>query len=81
MEGIDMSTPKKKYYLSFKDEFGQWNDQTYETNDLRKATFEARELQRILDKDKKEAGACYGVIERHPNNGLHDNIIFQANGY
>ena len=70
----------KKYYLSFYNEFCQWEDQTFETDDLRKATFEARELQRILPLEKKDAGACYGVVERHPY-GLHDNIIFKANGY
>jgi hypothetical protein len=73
MEGIRMS--KKNYYISFKNEFGQWEDQTFETDDLRKATFEARELQRILDKDKKEIGACYCVRDKT------GTIIFQANGY
>lgn len=68
-----------KYYISFKDEFGNWEDQDFTSDDLRKATSEARDLQRILDKDRKEAGACYAVVERAPN--LHDNVIFKANGY
>ena len=71
----------KKYYLSFYNEFGQWEDQTFETDDIRKATFEARELQRILNKDKKEAGACYAVFERDRTERESDTKIFQANGY
>ncbi len=63
-----------KYQIKFKNEVGDWEDTGTEINDLRKASAEARDLQRILDKDKKEVGCCYAVFKETTK-------VYQANGY
>jgi hypothetical protein len=75
MEGITM-----RYYLSFRNEVGDFEDLEHEFNDLRKATAEARDLQRILSKDKKEARCYYAVFETRPELDK-DLLVYKANGY
>jgi hypothetical protein len=64
------------YYIAFRDEFAEWNDLPFKSSDLRKATTEARDLQRILDKEKKDAGAYYAVLS-----DADGSIIYSAYGY
>ena len=68
------------YYLSFRNEVGDYEDLDRFFEDLRKATFEARDLQRILSKEKKDMGCSYVVVQEEPH-GLNDQIIFRADGY
>lgn len=60
----------------FRDEFAEWNEVNYKSDDLRKATSEARDLQRIMDKEKKESGAYYAVLEAQGG-----SIVYSAKGY
>jgi hypothetical protein len=60
----------------FRDEFAEWNDVNFKADDLRTATTEARDLQRILEQEKKEAGAYYAVLEDKGG-----SIVYSAYGY
>ena len=67
----------KKYYLIFVNEFGQEGTQFYETDDFKKVLSEIQNLQQILDKDKKEAGAHYIIYQRE-GRGISDTVAFSA---
>jgi hypothetical protein len=44
--------------------WGEKGEEIMSTNDIRHATEEARDLQRILSQEKKDEGYYYGVFER-----------------
>lgn len=69
-----------KYFVSFCNEQGDWEDLGIGSDNLRSATFEARDLQRILSTERKEANCYYAVFE---SNGLEkDSILkYSARGY
>ena len=65
---------ESKYIIKFRNEVGEWENIDREFSDLRGATFEARDLQRILSKDRKDSTCYYAVFyERH--------LIYSAYGY
>ena len=65
-----------KYYLSFCNEQGDWEDvDRIGSDNLRHMTSEARDMQRILPQERKEANCYYAVFDR-------DNTLrYSARGY
>ena len=69
-----------RYYVSLRNECTDWEDTDIQSNNLRKMTAEARDLQRILSPEKKDAGMYYAVFERLGGD-LDDFQVYSANGY
>lgn len=63
-----------KYKIKFRNEVRDWEKMDREFSTLREATFEARDLQRILSKDRKDSICYYAVFY----NGY---LIYSAYGY
>ena len=53
---------KSMYVIKFHNEVGDWEDIDREFSNLRDATFEARDLQGILSKDRKDSTCYYAVF-------------------
>ncbi len=68
-----------KYYVSFCNEQNDWEDTGFGSNNIRNATFEARDLQRILSRDKKDSNCYYAVFERVSD--CINKLIYSARGY
>jgi hypothetical protein len=67
-----------KYYVSFCNEQGDWEDPGFGSDNLRTATSETRDLQRILSPDRKGAGCYYAVFERIVPDS--SKLIYSARG-
>ena len=65
---------KSMYVIRFRNEVGDWESIDREFPTLRNATFEARDLQRILSKDRKDSTCYYAVF-------YDEKLIYSAYGY